>query len=124
MSKLLMLSAAAMLVCGSALAQPASPVPGSQPGTKAPGSELPKQTPGATGSGSAPIGPPASSPSTTPSTPGQPSVPGTPSAPNATKKLDTPSAGGRQVNACRCRTLSGPTPLCPRCCVMVSDPEV
>jgi hypothetical protein len=94
MKKLLLVSAAAMFACGTALAQPASPVPGSQPGTKAPGSELPKQTPGATGSGSAPIGPPASTPSTTPSTPGTPSVPGKAPAPDASKKLDTPSAGG------------------------------
>src|SRR3954454_1196637 len=48
---------AAVFVAGTALAQPASPVPGSQPGTKAPGSDLPKND--GSGSGSAAIGPPA-----------------------------------------------------------------
>jgi hypothetical protein len=71
-------------------AQPSSPVQGSQPGTTAPGAQpLPP-----TGSGSAPIGPPASTPQTTPATPGTPSVPGVPQAPNTSKKLDTPSSGG------------------------------
>jgi hypothetical protein len=70
-------TAAGLLAAGAANAQPASPVQGSQPGTQAPGVQpLPPNT----GSGSAPIGPPATTPSTTPSTPGTPS--------------DTPSAGG------------------------------
>ena len=89
---------AAVLIAGTALAQPASPVPGSQPGTKAPGADLPKKD--GTGSGSAPIGPPAtpSNPAPTPgasSVPGAPNTPSTPkgteTAPEATKKLDTPN---------------------------------
>jgi hypothetical protein len=90
-------AAAAVVVAGTALAQPTSPVPGSQPGTKAPGAELPKKD--GTGSGSAPIGPPAtpSNPTMpgTSSVPGAPNTPGTPKgmekAPEASKKLDTPS---------------------------------
>ena len=98
MRKLLSVAAGAALLTGvtmSAFAQPTSPVPGSQPGTKSPGADLPKtpSSPG-TGSGSAPMGPPATTPTEPSATPGTPSVPGTPSAPGASKKLDTPSAGG------------------------------
>jgi hypothetical protein len=92
---------AAALLTGPVVAQPASPVPGSQPGTKAPGADLPKKN--GTGSGSAPIGPP-STPANPGATPGASSVPGAPGAPStpkgtttapeASKKLDTPSAGG------------------------------
>jgi hypothetical protein len=90
--------AGAALLAGTALAQPTSPVPGSQPGTKSPGADLPKKDDDV-GSGSAPIGPPATP--ANPSTPGASSVPGAPStpstpkgsetAPEATKKLDTPA---------------------------------
>jgi hypothetical protein len=88
---------AAVVVAGTALAQPTSPVPGSQPGTKAPGAELPKKD--GTGSGSAPIGPPATPANPTmpgaSSVPGAPNTPSTPkgseTAPDVSKKLDTPS---------------------------------
>jgi hypothetical protein len=85
-------AAAALLVGGTlAIAQPSSPVPGAQPGAKAPGEELPKKAP--EGSGSAPIGPPATGKTEAGPMPGKSSVPG---APNPTeKKLDTPSAGGK-----------------------------
>jgi hypothetical protein len=102
MRTLIAAAAATALLVGTALAQPSSPVPGSQPGTKSPGSDLPKKN-GGTGSGSAPIGPPVSpltpsNPSPVPGAsdvPGQPGAPSTPkggaTAPNATKNLETPS---------------------------------
>ena len=99
MRTLIAVAAVGGLLVGTALAQPASPVPGSQPGTKAPGSDLPKKNDG-TGSGSAPIGPPEtpSNPapvpgaSDVPGRPGAPSTPkGTPPAPEASKKFDTPA---------------------------------
>jgi hypothetical protein len=82
----------AMLFVGGtiyAIAQTTSPVPGAQPGTKKPGEELPKK---GEGSGSAPIGPPAATPSRPNPTPGTPTTPGAPT--EAQKQLDTPSSGG------------------------------
>jgi hypothetical protein len=99
MRTLIAAAATAALLVGTALAQPSSPVPGSQPGTKSPGSDLPKKNDGM-GSGSAPIGPPAtpSKPAPVPGAsdvPGQPGAPSTPkggaTAPNATKNLETPA---------------------------------
>jgi collagen type III alpha len=88
--------AGAALLATAAIAQPTSPVPGAQPGAKAPGTDLPNQS---QGSGSAPIGPPATP--ANPSTPGASTAPGTPGAPStppgmangteAQKKLDTPT---------------------------------
>jgi hypothetical protein len=93
MLKLISAAAVASMIAGSAYAQttgPTSPTP--PPNTQV------TPAPG-TGSGSAPLGPPANEAARP--VPGQPSVPGTttnPTArpdPNGAKdKLDTPSAGG------------------------------
>lgn len=86
----------AALLATAAIAQPTSPVPGSQPVSKAPGTDLPNQ---GQGSGSVPMGPPATP--ANPSTPGASTAPGTPGAPSTPpgmatgsetqKKLDTPT---------------------------------
>jgi hypothetical protein len=93
MLKLSTAAAVLTVIAGSAYAQATGPTsPNTPPSTQ-------MTPPPGTGSGSAPLGPPASEPARP--VPGQPSVPGTTTNPNARAdpngakdKLDTPSAGG------------------------------